>query len=187
MAINVTLNKSLIFRPVSVARGALRRITAILAPMAAAIAVGTFPATAQVSVTALQGPPNSTAYRESALMLFRSTMLALDQANKTGNYSVFRALAAPSFQKNTADRLAAAFTIMRERRLDLSGVAMTTPNFQRPPRVQPDGTLHMGGMFFTGATPVGFDLMYRPIGGFWRLNGIDITPRPVMVASRRRR
>ena len=40
------------------------------------------------------------------LILVRTTLLALDQANKTGNYTVLRDLAAPGFQVDTAARLA---------------------------------------------------------------------------------
>jgi hypothetical protein len=40
--------------------------------------------------------------RNGVLILIRSTILALDQANKTGNYTVLRDLGAPGFQANTA-------------------------------------------------------------------------------------
>jgi hypothetical protein len=43
--------------------------------------------------------------RNGVLILIRSTILALDQANKTGNYTVLRDLGAPGFQANTAARL----------------------------------------------------------------------------------
>ena len=47
--------------------------------------------------------------RNGVLMLVRSTILALDQANKTGNYTVLRDLGAPGFQVNTAAKLAEIF------------------------------------------------------------------------------
>jgi hypothetical protein len=40
------------------------------------------------------------------LILIRQTLLALDQANKTGNYTVLRDLGSPDFQANTAAGLA---------------------------------------------------------------------------------
>jgi hypothetical protein len=43
-------------------------------------------------------------------MPIRSALLALDQANKTGNYTVLRELGAPGFQAaNTAARLSEIF------------------------------------------------------------------------------
>ena len=51
--------------------------------------------------------------RNGVLILIRSTLLALDHANKTGNYSVLRALGSPGFQKLTVERLAEIFAKQR--------------------------------------------------------------------------
>ena len=61
--------------------------------------------------------------RNGVLILIRSTVLELDQANKTGNYTVLRDLGAPGFQANTAARLVEIFASQRRDNLDLSGVA----------------------------------------------------------------
>jgi hypothetical protein len=61
--------------------------------------------------------------RNGVLILIRSTVLALDQANKTGDYTVLRDLGAPGFQANTAARLVEIFASQRRDNLDLSGVA----------------------------------------------------------------
>src|SRR3954466_1644296 len=58
--------------------------------------------------------------RNGVLILIRSSLLALDQANKTGNYTVLRDLGAPGFQTNTAARLAEIFAKQRNDNLDLS-------------------------------------------------------------------
>jgi hypothetical protein len=65
--------------------------------------------------------------RNGVLILVRTTLLALDQANKTGNYTVLRDLGAPGFQINTAARLAEIFAGHRRDNLDLSGVAVIDP------------------------------------------------------------
>src|SRR5262245_31888431 len=52
--------------------------------------------------------------RNGVLILIRSTLLALDQANKTGNYTVLRDLGSPAFQVNTAARLAEIFVPQRK-------------------------------------------------------------------------
>ncbi|MGX4769414.1 hypothetical protein ACWAUC_06350 [Bradyrhizobium guangdongense] len=66
--------------------------------------------------------------RNGVLMLIRSTLLALDHANKTGNYTVLRDLGAPGFQVNTAAKLAENFAKQRGEKLDLSGVRSSIRN-----------------------------------------------------------
>jgi len=45
-----------------------------------------------------QAPKPANIDRNGVLILIRSTLLALDQANKTGNYTVLRDIGAPGFQ-----------------------------------------------------------------------------------------
>jgi hypothetical protein len=56
--------------------------------------------------------------RNGVLMLVRSSLLALDQANKTGNYTVLRDIGAPGFQINTAARLAEIFVKLRNDKVE---------------------------------------------------------------------
>src|SRR5579875_1339606 len=57
---------------------------------------------------------------QQALYLIRSALLTLNDANRSGNYSVLHDLAAPNFQaKNTPADLARIFTDLRERHVDL--------------------------------------------------------------------
>jgi hypothetical protein len=66
--------------------------------------------------------------RNGALILIRSTLIALDHANRTGNYTVLRDLGAPGFQTaNTAARLSEIFANQRAQNADLSGVAVIEP------------------------------------------------------------
>ena len=65
---------------------------------------------------------------EQALYLIRSTLLTLNDANRSGNYTVLRDLAAPDFQaRNTAADLAQIFTDLRRRNFDLYGAALLAP------------------------------------------------------------
>jgi len=65
---------------------------------------------------------------DGVLYLIRSTLLTLNDANRTGNYTVLRDLAAPDFQaRNTAADLAVTFTDLRRRNFDLFAVAVTAP------------------------------------------------------------
>ena len=56
---------------------------------------------------------------DQALYLIRSTLLTLNDANRTGNYTVLRDLASPDFQaKNSAADLSEIFTDLRRRHFD---------------------------------------------------------------------
>jgi hypothetical protein len=113
--------------------------------------------------------------RNGVLMLVRSTLLALDQANKTGNYTVLRDLGAPGFQSaNTAARLSEIFANQRNSKLDLSGVAVIDPQLTLLPQIEPNGMMHMTGFFPSVQSQVNFDLLYAPVDGQWRLFGIGV-------------
>src|SRR3954471_14690937 len=85
--------------------------------------------------------------RNGVLILVRSTLLAVDQANKTGNYTVLRDLGSPDFQNNSAARLAEIFTQQRRDNIDLSGVAVIDPQLTLLPQIEPNGMMRMAGFF----------------------------------------
>ena len=112
--------------------------------------------------------------RNGVLMLVRSTLLALDHANKTGNYTVLRDIGAPGFQTNSAAKLAEIFAKLRNDRLDLSGVAVIDPQLSLLPQIEANGMMHMAGFFPSVPSQVNFELMYAPVDGQWRLFGISV-------------
>lgn len=113
--------------------------------------------------------------RNGVLMLIRSTLLALDQANKTGNYTVLRDLGAPGFQVNTAAKLAEIFAKLRGDKLDLSGVAVIDPQLSLLPQIEPNGLLHMAGFFPSVPAQVNFELLFAPVEGQWRVFGVSVS------------
>ncbi len=112
--------------------------------------------------------------RNGVLILIRSVLLALDQANKTGNYTVLRDLGAPGFQINTAARLAEIFAKQRNDALDLSGTAVIDPQLTLLPQIEANGLLHMAGFFPSVPSQVNFELMFAPVAGQWRLFGLSV-------------
>jgi hypothetical protein len=131
------------------------------------------PAVAQQQQQAAPKPANID--RNGVLMLIRSTLLALDQANKTGNYTVLRDLGAPGFQANTAARLAEIFAKQRGDKLDLSGVAVIDPQLSLLPQIEPNGLLHMAGFFPSVPSQVNFELLFAPVDGQWRVFGVSLS------------
>jgi len=116
---------------------------------------------------------------EQALYLARSTLLRLNDANRSGNYTVLRDLAAPDFQaKNTAADLAQSFTDLRRRNFDLFGAALLAPQFSVLPALDASGKLRLKGSFPTRPLRIEFDLLFQSVGGRWRLYGISVaTPQ----------
>jgi hypothetical protein len=122
-----------------------------------------------------QAPTPAPIDRNGVLILIRSTLLALDQANKTGNYTVLRDLGAPGFQANTDARLAEIFATQRRDNLDLSGVAVLEPQLTVLPQIEANGMMRMAGFFPSAPTQVNFDLAYAPVNRQWRLFGISVS------------
>jgi hypothetical protein len=116
---------------------------------------------------------------EQALYLIRSTLLSLNDANRTGNYTVLRDLAAPDFQaKNTAADLAQSFSDLRRRNFDLFSVALAAPQLSAAPALDGNGMLRLTGAFPTRPLQINFDLLFQNVGGQWRLFGISVaTPQ----------
>jgi hypothetical protein len=112
---------------------------------------------------------------EQALYLIRSTLLTLNDANRSGNYSVLRDLAAPDFQaRNTAADLAQIFSELRRRKLDLHGAALLAPKFSAIPALEQNGLLRLTGFFQTHPEQINFDLLFQSVAGELRLYGISI-------------
>lgn len=122
-----------------------------------------------------QAPKPANIDRNGVLILVRSTLLALDQANKTGNYTVLRDLGAPGFQVNTAAKLAEIFAKQRNDNLDLSGVAAIDPQLSLLPQIEANGLMRMAGFFPSVPSQVNFELAFAPVNGQWRLFGISVT------------
>lgn len=122
---------------------------------------------------------------ETVTYLVRSTLLSLENANRSGNYTVLRALATPEFQRSNSDAgLAAAFAALRQAGIDLSPAAVVAPLLETPAVPDAHNRLRLAGSLPGGGQPVGFDLQFAAVGGFWRLDAIAVRILPP-PASRR--
>jgi len=116
--------------------------------------------------------------RNGVLILVRGAILALDHANKTGNYTVLRDLGSPAFQRNSAAQLGEIFAQQRDQRLNLGGVAVLEPQLTLMPQIEPNGMLRMAGFFPSVPMQVNFELLYTPVEREWRLYGISVNLAP---------
>lgn len=124
---------------------------------------------------AVKPPAISVPPVKNLLIMIRTTLVALHQANLTNNYSVLRDLGAPSFQQaNSVERLSAAFADLRTRGGDIAPVVLALPTLSRPAAIDPNGMLRLTGAFDTKPNELAFDLAFQVVDGFWRLDGIAV-------------
>jgi hypothetical protein len=112
-------------------------------------------------------------------MLIRTTLIALNQANQTGNYSVLRDLGTPQFQALNSDaHLGEIFAALRNRKLDLSPLLFFDPKLIREPALQ-SGLLRLTGYIPTDPERILFDMGFERVGDQWRLSAIVIDVQPL--------
>ena len=117
-------------------------------------------------------------------ILIRTTLIALDQANRTGNYTVLRDLAAPSFQKNnSAAKLGYIFRTLRKRNLRLGPLVLFDPKLSRPPVIGANHLLALNGFVPTLPERIYFDMSFQRSAGDWRLFGLSVRVAPPGRAS----
>jgi hypothetical protein len=113
------------------------------------------------------------------VLMVRNAVIALNQANLTGNYSVLRDLGTPNFQlSNNSARLAEAFASLRQRKIDISPIMFFTPKFASQPSVQEGQILRLTGHFATTPEQVNFDLAFQLQGEQWMLAAIAVSVTP---------
>jgi hypothetical protein len=108
-------------------------------------------------------------------MLIRTSLIALNQANLTGNYSVLRDLGSPAFQRaNNPARLADAFGNLRMRQVNLEPILVVEPKIAEP-FINDRGMLRMKGFFPTQPEQVNFELAFEKVDSDWKLFAIAVT------------
>ncbi len=112
--------------------------------------------------------------------LIWTTMVAVDQANLSGNYSVLRDISAPAFQQvNDPARLTEIFAGVRASRIDLSNTLLLAPTYTATPQMLDATSFRVQGYFGLRPTAVGFNFTYQWVQGRWRLYGIGLNPLPL--------
>ena len=123
----------------------------------------------------------------AATLMIKGAILALHQANMTGNYSVLRDLGTPVFREafdQTA--LAAHFQNLRTRKIALDVALLLSPNLTKKPEFTQNHELIFVGEFPTSPQRIQFNLAFMQIDGNWRLAGIGVdavTPQAVAAAA----
>jgi hypothetical protein len=115
---------------------------------------------------------------EKIVLLTRTTLLTLNDAMQTGNYTVLRDVAAPGFREaNSAGRLSAIFSSLAEKGVDLTAVAILTPQLSEPPVLdEKAGMVRIKGQFPGQPVRLDFEVIYQAVAGRWRLFGLSVQP-----------
>ncbi len=141
-------------------------------------------ATPQPEVPTDLGPRLAMPSDDKLIMLINSSLIALNQANATGNYTVLREMAAPGFQAaNSPEKLSQAFKQLRSRNLDLTPVLLFQPKLYQRPAMSDKGMVRVTGYFPTSPERVNFDLIFQPVHGKWRLYGIAANTQRVQPSQ----
>ena len=150
---------------------------ALPAPAAAATAA---PQQSAPPRPAGQAIPNA----DGLVILIRNSIIALQQANVSGDYAVLRDIGAPSFQQvNSPEKLSQAFADLRGRKIDLAQIAVVSPRLLAEPTIDAKGLLRLTGFFPVASERVNFELAFQMVGGRWRMFGIGVHPAQKSAAS----
>lgn len=113
--------------------------------------------------------------RSTAVAISRAVLMRLDDANRTGNYSVFRDMSAPDFQAiNSAGDLKRIFSWIRSEGLTLSSSASLEASSLHPATLEKGGILHLRGGLSDIPGGLSFDLLMQYSDAGWRVFGIAV-------------
>ena len=111
--------------------------------------------------------------------LVKGSLLTLNDANVTGNYSVLHAkLSRPFREQFSIEQFRAAFKQFRVENTDYDIIAVMQPAYDPRPSISEDGKLVVNGSFPTEPSRVRFDLEFIPSEGQWKLIAIQVKMVP---------
>ena len=116
--------------------------------------------------------------------LIKSTIMALQHANQTGNYSVLRDLGTPVFRERFDQaQLTAIFSNLRSRSVNLSPVLFLAPNLTKQPELTEGNQLRIVGDFPTQPLKIQYEMLFLQIDGVWRIDGLAVDAVPQQAAA----
>ena len=117
-------------------------------------------------------------------LMIKGAVMALHQANVTGNYSVLRDLGTPVFREQFDQiALAAAFANLRARKVNLGAALLVAPNLTKNPELNKNGELVLVGDFPTQPLQIHFELAFVQLDTAWRIAGMAIDAVPARTAQ----
>lgn len=116
---------------------------------------------------------------DELLILIRTSLLALNDAIATENFTVLRDRVAPSVrEQNSPSRLSQIFAPLIAQRLDLSAAAILPPKLQSSPTIDSDGRLRVTGFYPGPKLQTNFEITFEVVKRRWQLYGLNVSLAP---------
>ena len=107
--------------------------------------------------------------------LVKASLLSFNDANVTGNYTVFHAkLSKPFREQFPPEKLKETFKEFSEKNIDIDVIAALKPSYEPAPSIDAEGKLLVKGYFPTEPIRVNFELDFIPSDGEWKLIRINV-------------
>jgi hypothetical protein len=108
-------------------------------------------------------------------MLVKVSLLSFNDANLTGNYSVFHArLSKPFRDQYPPEKIAEGFKVFRDQKVDMDLIAVKQPIPVGEAKVDDSGVLTLKGYFDTEPSRLNYDLAFIMSDGEWKLIRITV-------------
>jgi hypothetical protein len=115
-------------------------------------------------------------------VMIKTSLLTLNDANLTGNYSVLHAkMARPFRERYTPDTLKQAFRSFAGHHID--AIAAMPIVSTSAPRINDNGALLLRGYFDTTPSRLSYELDFAVSEGEWKLVTIDVKVRSLATAA----
>jgi hypothetical protein len=112
-------------------------------------------------------------------VMVKSALMTFNDANETGNYTVFNARLHPEFRQQVpAERLAEVFTPFRANKISVAAALFHKPVYTDGPSLDARGLLVVKGHMETRPWRTQFDLAWRRERDAWWLWKINVHVRP---------
>lgn len=112
-------------------------------------------------------------------ILIKSTLMTLNDANLSGNYTVLQRRAAKPFRDAYSPRqLAELFTVFAEEEINIAAILVEDAIPSTETTITDAGVLHMEGVFPTMPSNVIYTLDFVPSDDGWKMIGINVNLAP---------
>jgi len=98
-------------------------------------------------------------------ILMATVLIMVTAGASSGQAAAQQSRSAPPYSEAVPDE---------KNRVDVGRSILTSPNYYIPPQRLADGSLRLRGGFDYRPKSIRFDLVYRNIGGGWRLSAISV-------------
>lgn len=131
--------------------------------------------TAAVLASSMAGAEDKVPSAKDQEVLIKASLLTLNDANVTGNYTILHAkLSKPFREQFSADRLKQSFREFADKKTDWEAVAAMSPVPTRNSHIDKDGTLILRGYFDAGSRHVVYELDFIPSEGEWKPSNLSV-------------